>query len=75
MKIVAADIGGTHARFALAELSVGTRPVIGEMRKYRTRDYPGLAQAWARFARDCEAPLPRAAPTYGGHMRRVKKRA
>lgn len=61
MKIVAADIGGTHARFAFAELAAGTRPVIGEMRKYRTRDYPGLAEAWARFARDSEEPLPRAA--------------
>lgn len=61
MKIVAADIGGTHARFALAELSPGARPAIGEMRKYRTRDYPGLAEAWARFERDNGGPLPRAA--------------
>jgi glucokinase len=61
MRIVAADIGGTHARFALAELAAGSRPAIGEMRKYRTRDYPGLAEAWAKFARDSEEPLPRAA--------------
>ena len=61
MRIVAADIGGTHARFALAELTPGARPQLGEMRKYRTRDYPGLAEAWARFARDSHAPLPRAA--------------
>lgn len=61
MKIVAADIGGTHARFALAELAAGSRPAIGGMRKYRTRDYPGLAEAWAKFARDSDEPLPRAA--------------
>ena len=61
MKIVAADIGGTHARFALAELRDGERPVVGEMRKYRTRDYPGLADAWARFEKDNGAPLPRGA--------------
>ncbi len=61
MKIVAADIGGTHARFALAELSEGTRPRIGEMRKYRTRDDAGLAGAWARFEKDSGGTLPRAA--------------
>ena len=61
MRIVAADIGGTHARFALAELVAGERPRIGELRKYRTRDYPGLAEAWARFEKDSDGPLPRAA--------------
>jgi glucokinase len=61
MRIVAADIGGTHARFALAELRPGARPEIGEMRKYRTREYAGLAEAWARFARDSGGALPRAA--------------
>jgi glucokinase len=61
MRIVAADIGGTHARFALAELAAGERPRLGEMRKYRTRDYPGLAEAWARFAADSGGALPHAA--------------
>lgn len=61
MRIVAADIGGTHARFALAELEPGGRPQLGDMRKYRTRDYPGLAEAWARFEQDNGNALPRAA--------------
>ena len=61
MQIVAADIGGTHARFAIAELSPGARPRIGEMRKYRTREYAGLAEAWARFAQDSGGVLPGAA--------------
>jgi glucokinase len=61
MQIVAADIGGTHARFALAELVEGARPVLSAMRKYRTRELPGLAAAWARFARDCGGALPRSA--------------
>jgi glucokinase len=61
MKIVAGDIGGTHARFALAELVPGSRPQLGEMRKYRTRDSAGLAGAWARFESDCGGGLPRAA--------------
>lgn len=61
MKIVAADIGGTHARFAIAELVEGQPPRLGAMRKYRTREYPGLAAAWAKFAAEHGAPLPRAA--------------
>ncbi len=61
MRIVAGDIGGTHARFALAELAPGGRPRLYEMRKYRTRDHVGLAGAWARFAEDCGGALPRAA--------------
>ena len=50
MEIVAADIGGTHARFAIAELIAGERPRIGAMKRYRTREHPGLASAWAAFA-------------------------
>jgi glucokinase len=61
MRIVAADLGGTHARFALAELAAGQPPRLGEIRKYRTRDYPGLAETWARFEADNESALPRAA--------------
>lgn len=61
MRIVAGDIGGTHARFALAELTPGQRPRLGEMRKYRTRELAGLAEAWARFGRDTGGALPRAA--------------
>jgi len=61
MEIVAADIGGTHARFALAELRPGERPRIGDVRKYRTREHDGLASAWAAFARDQGGALPRAA--------------
>jgi glucokinase len=61
MQIVAADIGGTHARFALAELAPGERPRIGEIRKYRTREVAGLAEAWAKFERDSGGALPHAA--------------
>ena len=60
MKIVVADIGGTHARFALAELG-GGRPRLGPMRKYRTREHDGLEATWARFAREAGEPIPKAA--------------
>ena len=61
MRIVAADIGGTHARLAFAELVPGERPRLGEMRKYRSREAAGLAEVWTRFERDSGGPLPRAA--------------
>ena len=61
MKIVVGDIGGTHARFALAELGGGGRPRLGPLRKYRTREHAGLEAAWARFEREAGEPLPKAA--------------
>jgi glucokinase len=61
LKIVAADIGGTHARFALADLAEGERPRLGPMRRYRTRDHEGLASAWRAFAGDAGEALPKAA--------------
>jgi glucokinase len=61
LKIVSADIGGTHARFAIAELVEGERPRLGPMRRYRTRDHEGLASAWRAFARDEGETLPKAA--------------
>lgn len=61
IRLVAADIGGTHARFALAELRPGQRPALGEMRRYRTREHDGLASAWRAFARDSGGTLPGAA--------------
>jgi len=75
MRIVVGDIGGTHARFAIAELEGGHRPRIGPMKRYRTRDYPGLAAAWARFEEESGAPLPKnaalavAAPIEGEILR------
>ncbi len=50
MRIVAADIGGTNARFALADLGPGRRPEIGKVHLYPTRDHPDLQHAWAAFA-------------------------
>jgi len=60
-RIVAADIGGTHARFAIAELVPGESPRLGAMKRYRTREYPGIAAAWERFAQESGAELPSAA--------------
>jgi len=57
-KIVAGDIGGTHARFAIAELRPDAPPLMGPMRKYRTREHSGLASAWAAFRQDSGGALP-----------------
>ncbi|MEA3044237.1 MAG: glucokinase [Sphingomonadales bacterium] len=70
MQLVAADIGGTHARFALAQLEPGERPRIGAIRRYRTREHAGLASAWAAFEKDIgvlprNAALGVAAPVEG----------
>src|SRR5688572_16103183 len=61
MNIVVADIGGTHARFALANIAPGARPRLGEMKRYRTREHSGLASAWAKFAQESAEVLPKAA--------------
>jgi glucokinase len=61
MKIVVGDIGGTHARFAVAELMPGEPPRLGPMRRYRTREHPGLCSTWQRFAQESGGELPKAA--------------
>jgi glucokinase len=61
MKVVTADVGGTHARFAVAELAPGQRPQLGKIHTYRTREHEGLAQAWQHFAEQYGEPLPKAA--------------
>ncbi len=50
--IIAADIGGTNARFARARLDDHGVPVLGKVRKYRVADYPSFASCWSRFAAD-----------------------
>lgn len=75
IEIVAADIGGTNARFARVALHPGARPSLGDVRTYRTADYPDIAAAWRRFAEDEGGILPArasiavAAPIDGGIVR------
>jgi glucokinase len=60
-EIVAVDIGGTHARFALAEVAGGRVVSLGEAFTVKTRDHDGLASAWSAFARHVGRTLPDAA--------------
>lgn len=59
-RIIAADIGGTHARLALADLVPGERPRLGEARRYRIAEHEGLSSVWRAFGREL-GELPRAA--------------
>ena len=60
-ELVAADIGGTHARFSLAEVGEGRVLWLGEALTLRTADYSGLAEAWRAFAEHLRRPLPTSA--------------
>ena len=61
MEIVAADIGGTNARFAIAEVEGGHVVSLGEPVTLRTADHASLQTAWQAFAATLNRPTPRAA--------------
>jgi len=58
MEIIAADIGGTNARFARATIDGRAAPVLGTIRKYKVSDYPSLTACWEAFVADEDGPLP-----------------
>lgn len=61
-ELVAADIGGTHARFALARLdAAGTVVALDEPLVMRCADHASLQMAWEYFGATLGRPLPRAA--------------
>jgi glucokinase len=60
-EIVAVDIGGTHARFALAEVAAGSVLSLGEACTLKTADFASLQTAWESFAASAGKALPRAA--------------
>ena len=59
-ELVAVDIGGTHARFALAEVAADGTITLGEPATLYTRDHASFQTAWEHFARDNGGALPRA---------------
>lgn len=60
-EIVAADIGGTHARFAIAEVAAGRVVRLDDPVALHAADYVSLQRAWAAFGAGLGRPLPRAA--------------
>jgi glucokinase len=59
-QIVAIDIGGTHARFALAEVSGGRVTHLGEPVTMKTADHASFQTAWEAFDDMLDQPIPRA---------------
>jgi glucokinase len=60
-ELVAIDVGGTHARFALASIAPDGRIALAEPVTLKTGDHVSLQTAWEEFERRSEFPIPRAA--------------
>jgi len=60
-EFVAVDIGGTHARFALATLGPEGAITLAEPITLHTRDHASFQLAWEAFARHAGRALPAAA--------------
>ena len=56
--IAVADIGGTHARFALAEVETGRVISLGEPVTLKTADHASFQIAWQEFGRVAGVDLP-----------------
>jgi glucokinase len=59
-QIVTTDIGGTHARFALAEIDGGHVVSLGEPVTLKTSEHASFRTAWEEFGRQCGQELPKA---------------
>ena len=57
-EIVAADIGGTHARFAIATLDGTAVAELGEAVTLRTAEHASFETAWEEFQRRSGGALP-----------------
>lgn len=67
--LVAIDLGGTHVRFAIAEVAGGRVEKLSEPITLKSNDYDGIPAAWAEFERRCGGALPRAAAlSVAGHV-------
>ncbi len=59
-QIVTIDIGGTHARFALAQIAAGGAITLGDPATLHTKDHASFQTAWEHFAQLQGGKLPRA---------------
>ncbi|GBR15158.1 glucokinase [Gluconobacter frateurii] len=60
-EIVAVDIGGTHARFAIASIENGKVVELGEAVTLKCAEHASLALAWEAFGRSLDRPMPKEA--------------
>lgn len=56
--IAVADIGGTHARFALAKIGAGRVASLGDPVTLRTSEHASLQTAWRHFGQTIGGDLP-----------------
>lgn len=56
--LVTVDIGGTHARFAIAEVAADGAITLGEPATLHTKDHASFQTAWEYFARQQGGTLP-----------------
>jgi len=59
-ELVAADIGGTHARFAIARIEGSCVVEVRSQIVLKAANYASLQTAWESYAEQLGAPLPRA---------------
>jgi glucokinase len=76
MKTIAtADVGGTHARFALASIDNGRIVDLGDPVTVKTGEFASFQHAWQEFGRRINQPLPNelaiafAGPVGGGVLK------
>jgi glucokinase len=60
-ELVTIDVGGTHARFAIASIGADGAIALGEPITLNTDGHDGPEDAWREFARLCATPVPPAA--------------
>jgi glucokinase len=58
VRIAVADIGGTHARFAIAEIGDGTCKSLSDPVTLGTRDHASFQTAWREFGEQIGGDLP-----------------
>lgn len=57
-RIVTTDVGGTHARFALAGIEDGRVVELSEPETLKTSEHASFQTAWEEFGRRCGGDLP-----------------
>jgi len=59
-EVVVIDIGGTHVRFAIAEVSKGQVHSLGRVDTFKTGEFASLQRAWLAYGDVLGRPLPKA---------------
>lgn len=61
MEVVAVDIGGTHARFTIAEVEGGRVVSLGKPVTLKVAEHATFPLAWKAYGEQLDRPVPRAA--------------